>query len=117
VGDSSDNIPGVPGIGPKRAAALLQQFGSIDAMLEQSEEIEKPAWREKIENSRELLKKNRQLVTLDASPPVDWKGIAGIRRSEPDWEKMRQYALRYNFKSLLKSIDKGLDESRNPRLL
>ncbi|MBN1858486.1 DNA polymerase I [Candidatus Bipolaricaulota bacterium] len=65
VGDSSDNIPGVPGIGEKTAVKLLQQFGSLDALLEKSEEIRNARIRNALEEHRETLKLARRLVTLD----------------------------------------------------
>ncbi|MBL1215912.1 MAG: DNA polymerase I [Planctomycetes bacterium] len=63
MGDTVDNVPGVPGIGPKTASQLIQQYGSLDGVLEHIDEI-KGKRRENIENSRDLLPLSRDLVTL-----------------------------------------------------
>jgi DNA polymerase I len=64
TGDTSDNVPGVKGIGPKTAAALLGQFGSLDAVLEQSGEIKGAKTREAVERDADLARLSRQLVQL-----------------------------------------------------
>jgi DNA polymerase-1 len=63
-GDSSDNIPGVPGIGEKTAKSLITQFGSLDNLLENLPDIEKESVRKKIENNLDELNLSRQLVTI-----------------------------------------------------
>lgn len=72
TGDASDNIPGAPGIGSKTAAALLWQFGSLDAVLAQTQRIEKPSVRRTVEASADRLRKNRRLIRLDGEmePPL-----------------------------------------------
>ena len=67
IGDKSDNIRGAPKIGPKTAAALLHQFGSLEAILTRSDEITKPSIRASIEENRERLRRNRSLILLDGS--------------------------------------------------
>ncbi len=68
-GDSSDNIPGVPGIGDKTAAKLLQQYGSIDGIYEHIDEL-KGKQRENLENSREAAYVSRQVATIVRDAPV-----------------------------------------------
>lgn len=63
-GDSSDNIPGVPGIGEKTAKSLISQFDSLDNLLENLPSIEKESVRKKIENNHDELQLSRQLVTI-----------------------------------------------------
>ena len=70
MGDASDNVPGVKGIGEKGAAKLIQAFGSVPAMLERLDEV-KGKQKEKIEASRELLELSRELVTIDTNVPLD----------------------------------------------
>lgn len=70
VGDSSDNIAGVPGVGPKTAAALLAQFGSVDELLSRLDEIPKPKIRDALEQSRERLALNRKLILLTGGSPL-----------------------------------------------
>ena len=66
TGDTADNIRGIPGIGPKTAAALLRQFGSLDQLLEHAQDIEKPALREALLKNRERLQLNHLLICLCA---------------------------------------------------
>lgn len=70
VGDKSDNIVGVPGVGPKNAAALLAKFGSLTALMERTGEIERPAIRRAVEEARERLLLNRRLILLDGNAPL-----------------------------------------------
>jgi len=70
TGDNADNIKGAPGIGPKTAAALLQQFGSLEALLSQTHRVTRPAIRASLEKSAGLLRKNRQLILLDGQVPL-----------------------------------------------
>ncbi len=70
VGDKSDNIVGVPGVGPKNAAALLAKFGSLDAILEHTDEIERPAMRKNVAAAKERLMLNRRLILLDGNAPL-----------------------------------------------
>lgn len=69
IGDSSDNIPGVEGVGPKTAAALLNQFDSIDDMLARVDEIKRESLREKIRASAEVMRLNQKLILLDKTIP------------------------------------------------
>lgn len=70
MGDASDNVPGVKGIGEKGAAKLIQTFGSVPALLDRLDEV-KGKQKEKIENSREMLELSRELVTIDTNVPLD----------------------------------------------
>lgn len=70
IGDSSDNIPGVPGIGPKTATPLIQQYGTIPALYDHLDEIPQKGVREKLLKNRELAFLSRKLVTIDTSVPV-----------------------------------------------
>lgn len=64
VGDSSDNIPGVPGIGPKTAAALLNRFGSLEELLVRAAEIERPSLRRAVEENADRILLNARLIRL-----------------------------------------------------
>ena len=70
VGDASDNIAGAPGVGPKTAAALLRQFGTLDALFDRLEEIPRPKIRDAVRDSRERLLLNRRLIRLEGSSPL-----------------------------------------------
>ena len=69
VGDTADNIPGVPGVGPKTAAALLNQFGSAENMFAHLDEVKRDTLRKKLEDSGDRFAINLKLVRLDDVPP------------------------------------------------
>ncbi|EJF91978.1 DNA polymerase I [Bartonella melophagi] len=71
VGDPTDNIPGVPGIGPKIAAQLLNQFGTLDLLLQHAAEIKQVKRRENIQAYKEQTKVSRELVKLKTDVPID----------------------------------------------
>ncbi|MET3589055.1 DNA polymerase-1 [Bartonella silvatica] len=71
TGDLTDNVPGIPGIGPKTAAQLLEQFGSLDALLQRAGEIKQTKRRENIQTYSEQAKISRELVRLRTDVPVD----------------------------------------------
>jgi 5'-3' exonuclease len=70
VGDSVDNIPGVPGLGPKGAAALIGEYGSVTELIEKADSIKKPALREKVQAARDQIIANREMVRLDLDLPL-----------------------------------------------
>ncbi len=69
MGDSTDNIPGVPGVGPKKAAALIEQYGSVEEVVAHADELT-PKLRENILASRDIVEISRKLVTLDRNVPI-----------------------------------------------
>ena len=71
AGDSSDNVPGVPGIGEKTAGKLIQTYGSLEKLLEQLESVSPPKLKEKLAHYKEQALLSRELVTLDKQVPLD----------------------------------------------
>ncbi|EJF85155.1 DNA polymerase I [Candidatus Bartonella washoeensis] len=71
TGDPTDNVPGIPGIGPKIAAQLLDQFGTLDLLLQRMEEIKQTKRRENIQNYAEQAKISRELVKLKTDVPIE----------------------------------------------
>lgn len=71
MGDSSDNIPGAPGVGPKGAVQIIKQFGSIENALEHCEEIKHKSYRESLKNNIELIRQSRELATIRTDVPID----------------------------------------------
>ncbi|WP_026088177.1 DNA polymerase I [Bartonella rattaustraliani] len=71
TGDSTDNVPGIPGIGPKTAAQLLKQFGSLDMLLQRVTEVKQAKRRENIQTYSEQAKISRELVRLKTDVPID----------------------------------------------
>jgi DNA polymerase-1 len=70
IGDTVDNIPGVDGLGPKTAAALIREHGSLDIILENPDAVKNPRLREKLVTARERIIQNREMVRLDLDLPV-----------------------------------------------
>ena len=70
TGDSADNIQGAPKIGPKTAAKLLHQFGTLENLLDHATEITRPSWRESVTSSADRLRVNYQLIHLDGGAPL-----------------------------------------------
>ena len=105
VGDTSDNIPGVPKVGPKTAAKWLNQYGSLDQLLAHADEI-KGKVGESLRNSLEQIPLSRQLVTIKCDVPLD-VSIDELQRGEADQEKLQQLFSDYEFKSWLAEV---LDE-------
>src|SRR5438477_10225065 len=70
-GDTSDNIPGAPGIGEKTARDLIQKFGSIEALLERVDEVQSAKQRASLIDNRQQILLSKQLVTIDTTVPID----------------------------------------------
>ncbi len=105
-GDTSDNIPGVPGIGDKGAAELIQTFGSIEAILERFDEVP-PKYAKKIEPVKDSLKVSKFLATIDRSVPLeyDFKPFVLTMQQLEDAKVMLEA---YEFKTLHRRADKVL---------
>jgi DNA polymerase-1 len=104
TGDSVDNIPGIEGMGPKTAARLLGQFGSLAAMWGRLHEVGSERLRVKLEENRALVDKNLALVRLrdDLSCPRDWEALA-FKPEDPDL--LRPFYERMDFRSLVKRTE------------
>ncbi|HEB55589.1 MAG TPA: DNA polymerase I [Gammaproteobacteria bacterium] len=109
IGDTSDNIPGVPKVGPKTAAKWLNQYGSLDQLLAHADEI-KGKVGESLRNSLQQIPLSRQLVTIKCDLPLD-VSIDSLRRSEPDREKLQQLYSEYEFKNWLAELLDGNSEA------
>jgi DNA polymerase-1 len=106
AGDSSDNIPGVPGIGEKSAKALIGQFGSIDALLERMSEA--PAkFLKKLEPGRESMILSRKLATILRDAPIEFVDKA-YRISSAQAAEAQKCLLDYEFRSLAERFSKAL---------
>jgi len=83
VGDSVDNVPGVPGIGDKGARDLVREYGSLEAVLDNAAKVKRKAYREGLEQNRDRALLSKQLVTLRTDAPVTLD-LPALRRQEPD---------------------------------
>lgn len=105
MGDTSDNIPGVKGIGEKTAFSLIEQYKGIDKIYEQLESIDvTPSVRKKLEEGRESAYLSRQLATIDRNVPMDFN-LEDCGRKEVNGEALAKLFTRLNFKSFLNRMD------------
>lgn len=102
MGDSSDNIPGCPGVGEKTAQKLIAQFGSIESLLERTDEL-KGALRKKVEENREMIKFSKFLATIKTDVPITLD-MDALKREEPDEEKLRKLFEELEFRTLIQRI-------------
>ena len=102
-GDTSDNIPGIPGVGDKTATKLLLQFGSIENMLAHTDEIENAKLRQKIEDGAQSAMMSKRLATIITNVPIDYT-IEDCRIGEEDREKLIELYQKLEFKTYLKKL-------------
>ncbi|TRD01605.1 DNA polymerase I [Mesorhizobium sp. WSM4303] len=103
TGDSVDNVPGVPGIGPKTAAQLLEQFGDLDGLLARAGEIKQDKRRESIIANADKARISRQLVTLKNDVPVT-DGLDDFVLHAPDGPKLIGFLKTMEFTSLTRRV-------------
>ena len=102
-GDAIDNIPGVPGIGEKSAKALIEQFGSLDALYERLDEVKKPAQKKALAEHRDQAYLSRDLARIQCELPLDIT-FEELRVGEPDRGKLHDLFARLEFHSLLQEF-------------
>lgn len=102
MGDASDNIPGVPGIGEKTAQKLIAQFGSIEALLEQTDQL-KGKQKEILEQHRDLALLSKKLVTIECDVPLDVT-LDDLRYVSRDEEKLKALFIELEFNTLGKRL-------------
>src|SRR5262245_58607574 len=113
AGDSTDNVPGVPGIGVKTAAELINEYGDLDTLLERAGEIKQTKRRERLQEFALQARLSRELVRLKTDVPVavpiDW---LGLRDPEPD--TLLHFMREMEFTTLTKRISEGLGVAAPP---
>ena len=108
-GDSSDNIPGVPGIGPKTATQLLQEFFTLEGIYENFENI-KPAWRKKLEDGKDLAFMSKKIAEIFLDAPVELNfEDADIHNF--NYEEVLKMLRKLEFNSLVRKIPKEMKTS------
>lgn len=112
MGDKSDNIPGVPGIGEKTALELIKTFGSIDEIYENLDKIERKSVREKLEANRELAFMSRHIATIERNMPTLCR-LDELKRGEYDAERLYELFKRLEFRSLIEKFGLG-DNGKKP---
>ena len=109
AGDSTDNIPGVPGIGLKTAAALIEEFGSLEGVLTRAGEIKQEKRRQTLLDNIDKARISLQLVTLKDDVPVD-DNFNAFRCRCPEPAAVESFVSEYDFKSLKPRIGKWISE-------
>lgn len=109
TGDPSDNIPGVPGIGIKTASKLLQQYESLDRLIEKKEELP-PRWRNKLRQFEEQALMSKELAAIECCVPVE-VDIELCRWPGPNYPELLKIFSRLEFKTLIKAVVKQIDET------
>ncbi len=103
MGDASDNIPGAPGIGEKTAVKLLKEFGDLDSLIANHEQIKNSRARNAVAGNIENIRLSRELATFHPDVPFDIP-VEELRLKDPDWEKLKEQFRKYEFTSLIKLV-------------
>ena len=113
MGDAADNIPGCPGVGEKTAVKLIQQFGSIEQLLEKTSEL-KGALKRKIEDNAEQIIFSKFLATIKTDVPISFE-IEKLRISEPNYAELKKIFDELEFKTLLNKFLNKLENNKKSK--
>ncbi len=102
-GDSIDNIPGAPGIGDKGSVELIQQFGSVEGVLDHAAEVKRKTYRESLENNRDMILLSKELVTIHCEVPVSLD-LEKMLTQAPDVSACRALFNELEFTTMLKEL-------------
>jgi len=103
-GDPSDNIPGVPGVGDKTAAKLIQQFGSMEALFERLDEVGSDKLRAVLADNREQAEMSKKLAVLNREVPLD-KDLDDVKLGQWEGPAVREVFTRFEFRTLLERFE------------
>jgi DNA polymerase-1 len=112
IGDSVDNVPGAPGIGPKTAAQLILEYGDLDTLLARASEIKQPKRRETLIEFADQIRLSRELCRLDCSAPAP-EPIDDFAVRDPDPEKLAEFLDKMEFRSLRSRVGDGKAPATN----
>ncbi|MBE6020848.1 MAG: DNA polymerase I [Clostridiales bacterium] len=105
MGDTSDNIPGIPGIGEKTGIALLEQFGTVENLLKNTDQISKPKLREKVEENAQLAVMSRRLAEINTNVPFEMD-FEEFRIENPNKDEIIKLYREMELFSLITKLDK-----------
>ncbi|WP_147126983.1 DNA polymerase I [Shimia ponticola] len=110
AGDSVDNVPGAPGIGIKTAALLINEYGSLEDLLDRAEEIKQPKRRQTLIDHREQIELSKRLVQLDCETPLEFT-LEDLEVKEPDMDALMGFLTKMEFRTLTRRIadQKGIE--------
>jgi len=103
IGDSSDNIPGAPGIGPKTALKLIEQYGAVESILEHAGEVSGKRAREALLENGDAVRLSKRLVTIQTDLPVELD-LKALEVCDPDRERLREVLLDLEFNTLAQDL-------------
>ncbi|MFS8638477.1 MAG: DNA polymerase I [Gemmatimonadota bacterium] len=109
IGDSSDNIPGAKGIGPKTAVQLIEQYGPVEEILAHVDEISAKRAREALIEHRDAVELSKRLVTINTDLPIDLD-LDALRIKEPDRDALRQVFTELEFHSLVRDLASPVED-------
>ncbi len=110
TGDTSDNIPGIRGFGPKTAATLLKQFGTLEGILENPDKISGKKKQETIVNEADIARLSKQLVTIDTSVDFQHNDTFFTYGKSPNVRNLKEFFLSFNFRSFVRELDDEKDD-------
>ena len=113
MGDSSDNVPGVPGIGQKGATQLVKEYGALESMIERAEEITKRGYGKKLKEHQDVARLSKELVTIHTDLEIDFDPQA-LALEEPDYEALREICWELDFNSLAQEFESVLGDVAEP---
>jgi len=113
MGDTADNIPGAPGVGPKTAMKLISEYGSIEELFKNTDSL-KGKLKEIIENNKEQIEFSKKLVTIEQFVPVEFDENA-LLTEVPDAAKLKVLFDELEFKTIAAKILGEIDKSQKPR--
>lgn len=112
MGDTADNIPGAPGVGPKTAMKLISEYGSVEELFRHTDQL-KGKLKEIIENNREQIELSKKLATIDLNVPVELKENELILET-PDPEKLKSIFNELEFRTVTAEILPGIEKVVKP---
>ncbi len=107
AGDSTDNVPGAPGIGIKTAALLIREFGDLETLLERADEIPQPRRRQVLKEYAEQIRLSRRLVTLDCNMELDFS-LDDLEVKDPDPDTLLKFLTEMEFRTITKRVAEKL---------
>lgn len=108
-GDAVDNVPGVPGVGPKTALDLIKRYGSIEVLLNSLQDITKPKLRENLASHKEQTFLSKELVRLDSNVPVETE-LSNLEIGAPNQKELKRLFTRLEFVKFLKELEETAPE-------
>ncbi|MDA8019688.1 MAG: DNA polymerase I [Thermoanaerobaculia bacterium] len=113
MGDSSDNVPGVPGIGEKGAQKLIAEFGDLESLLDRASEVQRKSYREGLLNHRAEAELSKELVTIHTDLDLELQPESLVRE-EPDWETLLELCWRFDFRQVAQELEQDHGAASKP---